>query len=225
MLTTKTTRRTFSLKRLLLFTVPTLAMLVGGLLWRSSSFALSLQEQQELARQAGAWVHAERTEQRPHAEPLTDSEKQIFAPFFPPEILRTARVRAVRTMPSPRFLGKVRHNGERVFDLRRARGLALDDTLLLKGAEISPGSPARRSVLFHELVHSVQYRALGVESFMQLYMASLVANDYSYPDVAFEYQAFDLQHRFNVDPDTPFSVQDEVDHMIQELRATLDQDI
>ncbi len=221
MSTPKNTRRTLSPKRLLLLTVPTLAILVGGLFWRSSSFALSPQEQHELVQQAHLWVQEERTEQRPHAEPLTDSEKQLYAPFFPPEVLEEARVRAVDSMPSPRFLSKIRHKGQRVFNFRRAVGLALDDTLLLRGADVPAGSPARRSVLFHELVHSVQYQALGVESFMQLYLASLVANDYSYPNVAFEHQAFELQHRFNVDPGTPFSVEDEVADMVQELQETL----
>ena len=176
-----------------------------------------MEEQLELADQAADWLRAEREAQRPLASPLAPSELEIFGRYFPRPVLEDSRVLAVAEMPSPRFVEAIRYRGRKVFDFSQALGLALGDTILLRGANVPAGSPARRSVLFHELVHSVQYRALGVESFLENYLASLVAAEYRYPDIVFEHQAFELQQRFMMAPDEPFSVALEVERLIAQL--------
>ena len=168
------------------------------------------EEKAELVKSISDWVRAERDRQRPKALPLHPSELELFEPYFPKEVLETVRVRAVDEMPSPPIAEKIRHQGRKIFQLSRARGLALDDTVILHGASVPPGSPQRRSVLFHELVHVTQYRRLGVNAFMQQYFASLEATGYRYPDIIFEFQAFELQHRFVTSLGRAFSVEEEL---------------
>lgn len=195
-----------------------IGLVAGTVVWQmvisKDIDALTMKDQQELARQAADWIRAEQSIQRPLASPLAPSEIELFAPFFPRDILLEARVHAVEEMPSPKFLGSLRHQGRQILDFRRALSLALDDTVLLRGVDVPPGSPSRRSVLFHELVHCVQYRALGVDAFVDHYLASLISNNYRYPDIVFEHQAFELQHRFNMQPNKPFSVAAEVEQMV-----------
>ncbi len=186
-------------------------------LFPSDLAALTLEEQQELASQASAWIRSERDAQRPLAIPLVASELARFEPYFPREILEDVRVLGVDSMPSPRFLGAIRHRGRQILRFDQAIGLALGDTLLLRGAEIPAGSPARRGVLFHELVHAVQYNLLGIEPFVDHYLRSLVEVGYRYPQVVFEHQAFELQHRFITHPNEPFSVAAEVEEMVAGL--------
>lgn len=175
------------------------------------------EEKAQLVSAVSDWIRAERDRQRPRALPLDASELSIFEPYFPREVLEKVRVRAVDEMPSPRVVDEIRHQGRRVFDLSRARGMALDDTILLLGADGPPGSPSRRSVLFHELVHATQYHYLGVDSFMREYFASLEAGGYRYPDIVFEAQAFELQHRFVTSLGDPFSVDEEVRAQVRSL--------
>lgn len=197
------------------------ALIVGALAWHlvfsRNIEAFTTEELRELANQATDWIRAERQAQRPFASPLAPSELEIFGHYFPRPVLEDARVLGVAEMPSPRFVGAIRYRGRKIFDLSQALGLALGDTILLRGANVPAGSPARRSVLFHELVHSLQYRALGVESFIENYLASLVAAEYRYADIVFEHQAFELQHRFMVHPDQPFSVALEVERLVTQL--------
>ena len=168
------------------------------------------QEKAQLVKSVSEWIRTERARHRPLALPLDPTEITVFEQYFPKEILESVRVRAVDKMPSPDFADAIRHRGHRIFDPSQARGLALDDTVLLLGRNLPPGSPARRSVLFHEIVHVAQYRYLRVDSFIQRYFASLEDVRYRYPDIVFESQAFELQHRFTTSLGRPFSVDDEV---------------
>jgi len=157
--------------------------------------------------EAVAWIRSERESQRPRSAPLPPSAVAEFAAYFPNDLLDRVRLREVRGFENPEFFSIFAAAGEPYpLDLRRARALALVDTILVAaGAEGS----RRRGLLFHELVHVMQFEVLGLEGYMAGYVASWAGNGRSYREIPHENQAFELAARFAAGGE-PFSVDDEV---------------
>lgn len=72
------------------------------------------------------------------------------------------------------------------------------------------------SLLFHETVHTVQYRLLGVPEFARLYVKGFLATR-SYHDIPLERCAFELESRFKLDWE-PFRVESAVLNWMAEGR-------
>jgi len=64
-------------------------------------------------------------------------------------------------------------------------------------------------LLFHELVHVVQYQKLGLEGFAVKYVSGFLGGG-SYEALPLEMNAYDLDARFATAPTKAFSVADEV---------------
>lgn len=64
-------------------------------------------------------------------------------------------------------------------------------------------------LLFHELVHAVQYKLLGLQEFAGRYVRGFLTGG-SYVEIPLEKQAYELEARFSADPKAPFSVEDAV---------------
>ncbi len=69
--------------------------------------------------------------------------------------------------------------------------------------ELDPGT------LFHELVHVVQYRVLGLKQFARLYVRGFLERG-GYEGIPLERQAYQLGARFDREPKGLFSVEEEV---------------
>jgi hypothetical protein len=65
------------------------------------------------------------------------------------------------------------------------------------------------STLFHELVHVVQYRVLGLKRFAKLYVSGFLRSG-SYEHIPLEVQAYELGARFDQEPGGLFDVQEDV---------------
>ena len=65
-------------------------------------------------------------------------------------------------------------------------------------------------LLFHELVHVVQFNLLGIDEFVTRYVAGWTRNGFRYRDIPLERDARELEARFALDPSHPFSVEVEV---------------
>ena len=65
------------------------------------------------------------------------------------------------------------------------------------------------STLFHELVHVVQYRVLGLKRFAELYVAGFLRGG-GYFGIPLEKQAYELGARFDEEAEKVFSVEEEV---------------
>jgi hypothetical protein len=63
--------------------------------------------------------------------------------------------------------------------------------------------------LFHELVHVVQYRVLGLKRFAELYVKGFLSGG-GYEGIPLERQAYELGARFDSDPRQAFSVEEDV---------------
>lgn len=72
-------------------------------------------------------------------------------------------------------------------------GIALGGLVVVQGRA---GEAVPVGVLFHELVHAAQYRALGTRGFLSLYLRQWVEGGRSYFAIGLEQQAYDLQTRF-----------------------------
>jgi hypothetical protein len=69
--------------------------------------------------------------------------------------------------------------------------------------------PFTDRLLFHELVHVVQYENLGLEGFADKYVRGFLSGG-SYDGIPLEMNAYELDGRFAAPPAKAFSVVDEV---------------
>jgi hypothetical protein len=74
--------------------------------------------------------------------------------------------------------------------------------------------PLTTSLLFHELVHAVQYKHLGLNGFAKRYVRGFLTGG-SYEEIPLEKQAYGLEDRFIRDPSRPFSVEQDVAEWIR----------
>jgi len=115
------------------------------------------------------------------------------------------RVAEVSAFPCPWFYSLVRHLAVNVPEMSHASAITFDDTIVVVR------DPARiihdwYPLLFHELVHVVQYDILGLDLFIDRYLRAFAAAGMDYDQNAFEREAYALQRRFQFAPAAPFSV-------------------
>lgn len=166
------------------------------------------------------WIHSQRDRHRSRARPLSKRDRLAMAPYFPERVLSAARVRIVDGFENPAFFSHFEERGEPYpLDLRRANAMALVDTILITRA--SSGLPTRDRLLFHELVHLMQYEALGLEGYMGGYVDSWAQNSRRYRGIPHEEQAFDLAARFWRLRSETFSVEAEVRSLFDLQPATV----
>ncbi len=77
--------------------------------------------------------------------------------------------------------------------------------------------PLTTPLLFHELVHVVQYAELGVEAFPERYVQGFLRGG-SYERIPLEMNAYELGRRFEADPRRSFSAEAEVIEWINDGR-------
>jgi hypothetical protein len=149
----------------------------------------------KLSEQTHAWILSERTHHFPHSRGLTEEERKPLEAYFLPETLRQARVRVVDRIDGPPFYDAAVQELARLgiatnFQMTGAAGITFVDCILVrKGAE----SPA---LLFHEMVHVVQYGMLGSAKFAKFYVQGLARVGFVYERNPFESVAHEIEGRF-----------------------------
>ena len=163
-----------------------------------------------LIDQAPRWVALQRDLQRPNGRQLSPKEVQVLAPFFGLDAVHSARITVVPVIPNPDFYEIFTGQGIPIpLDFTLMSGITFLDTLLI--SEALPVAPAERlRLLFHELVHMVQYQVLGVEEFITRYVNGWARNGFRYETIPLEQDAYALDARFASSPNAVFSVQAEV---------------
>ena len=158
--------------------------------------------------QTRAWIQEQRDFHRPSSLILPDAISRRFRLFFAESTLRAARVRTNATIPNPPFLEQARAFGLPVeIDFSQMEGLTLVDTILLSE---TGGGLDSTGLMFHELVHVVQYELLGLDEFARRYVQGIIEGGFDYYRIPLEIQAFDLAARFMTNPAAAFSVAQEV---------------
>jgi hypothetical protein len=158
------------------------------------------------------WIESQRAEYLPRARPLTSAEFAALVAHFPAESLSAARIAAVDQIPSPPFfaalLRQLEFIGKRVhFDFSAASGITFGECILVA----RPGPPI--DLLFHEMVHSEQYRILDMKAFARAYVQGIVDSNFIYEKIPLEAIAYEMSARFTAGK--PFSVHDELRAWLQ----------
>ena len=124
--------------------------------------------------------------------PLINGIKSRLGEYFPRADLDRARLVEREPIPiaAPPFRRTARLLGLYFPELRFAGAITLDHI-------IASREPLVLSVLFHELVHVVQFRLLGVDAFARLYVRGLLRGG-SYEGIPLERCALELEHRFEI---------------------------
>lgn len=140
-----------------------------------------------------------------NARPLSSDEQLPLYKYFDKRILNSARIAVVDRISNPAFYGELIKLGISIpIDFTHSAAITLIDCILICRS-FSSSPLAWLSILFHELVHVVQYNILGPEKLVELYITGWIQNGYKYENIPFEQQAYKLEGMFNRGI-SPFSV-------------------
>jgi len=156
-----------------------------------------------------AWyIRHQRERLHGRATALPAETKAQLRPYFATRDLDRVRVLETDRLPIPAlpFRRTARRLGLDVLDVSQIAAVTFDDV-------IAAQQPLRSSLLFHELVHVVQFRLLGVTRFARLYTRGFLSTG-SYAQIPLERCARDLERRFETDP-VPFDAAAEVAAWLQ----------
>jgi hypothetical protein len=164
-----------------------------------------------LVEEAVRWVEAQRDIHRSGARSLSESERSEFSRFFEPKTLDHARIKAASVIEKPGFFSALSDPGKRdlLLTFTRMAGITFEDTIVISKSQM-PLRSQLPPLLFHELVHVVQYEILGVRAFMERYVDGWVGNGFAYHAIPLERDAYELQEQYEVYPRLSFSVRAEV---------------
>lgn len=165
-------------------------------------------------KQVAAWVAAyiadQRTAFHAKAHPIRPEHKRALQTFFPADVLDGVLLARGRA-PEPSFYSQLRAIGIRnAPPFSEMAGITFQDVVV--HVEL-----LTLSLLFHELVHAVQYRHLGVQGFAEAYVKGFLTGG-SYEEIPLEKQAYELEGRFARDSTATFSVENDVTYRIRSNR-------
>ena len=171
---------------------------------------LSMQELVSyLADNAGHWISNQRDLHRAHSEALPDTTTAALRGFFSEATLDRARIRRVPVIENPPFYREFEEAGASIpLDFGVWAAITFGDVILVSGDQV-PGPPSH-SMVFHEMVHLVQYDELGIFEFARRYVTPFMQNRFNYMTIPLESVAFDLQGRFERWTGEAFSAEAEV---------------
>lgn len=168
---------------------------------------LSEKQIDQLARLVAAYVEEQRTAFGKKAQSISPDDIEQLRAYFPADVLSTVKVARGRA-PEPGFYTLVRMMGIRNAPaFSEMAGITFQDVVV-------HAEPLSLQLLFHELVHAVQYKHLGVVRFAQLYVRGFL-NGGSYEEIPLEKQAYELEAKFAGNPGTVFSVEDDVKERVR----------
>ena len=138
----------------------------------------------------------------PKATSIPQEVRTFLQDYFSPAVLTESRsVQA--TMPEPMLYPLVG-----LFGIKGLLEMSSIGAITLVDVVAYPGE-LDRARLFHELVHVVQYRVLGLRRFAQLYVKGFLEGR-GYEGIPLERQAYELGARFERRPEEIFSVEEDV---------------
>jgi hypothetical protein len=158
-------------------------------------------------QQVAAYIGEQRRSFLRGAAPLSQNQKAVMASFFPESTLNSARIvmlRGIRAGNPPFYEELVQMGFDRgsLPDFAHMVAITFVDTIVSH-------EPFINELLFHELVHVVQYQKLGLADFAAKYVTGFLSGG-SYEAIPLEMNAYQLAARFAAAPMNPFSVEAEV---------------
>jgi len=168
-----------------------------------------------IVEQVAQYIQQKRETYRGRAVPLDGNQRLAMQPFFPSSALDSARVLALvgERVGNPPFYAQLVQMGFSPADLpdfAHMAAITFVDTVVSH-------EPFTDRLLFHELVHVVQYEKLGLEGFANKYVRGFLSGG-SYHGIPLEMNAYELDARFAGAPTKAFSVSDEVQMWVRAER-------
>jgi hypothetical protein len=159
----------------------------------------------QLATMVEDYITSSRKKFAPQAGPLTEAQRSIMQPFFRAEAMDNARLCVLHgtRVPNPSMYSMAKLMGIRNLpDFSDMAAITFVD-VVVSHVEFSD------ALLFHELVHVVQYAQMGATEFASRYVHGFIQGG-SYEEIPLEKNAYALEGRFSQNEKQPFSVDDEV---------------
>lgn len=161
-----------------------------------------------IIKEVAGYIERQRQTYRQRAVPLDPNERAVMQPFFPASCLDSTRVVVLsgQRVTNPPFYGELIKMGFEAIslpDFKRMTAITFVDTVVSH-------APFTERLLFHELVHVVQYEKLGLPEFAAKYVRGFLSGG-SYEAIPLEVNAYELDARFAAAPAKPFSVEAEVE--------------
>ena len=151
------------------------------------------------------YISSSRKKYAAQAVPLTETQRAAMQPFFPTESLDAVRLCVLRggRVPNPSMYSMAKMMGIRNLpDFSDMAAITFVD-VVVSHEDFS------NELLFHELVHVVQYAQQGVKEFARRYVQGFIDGG-SYEEIPLEKNAYGLEGRFSDEPQQVFSVADAV---------------
>jgi hypothetical protein len=168
---------------------------------------LSEKQVDQLAGLVSAYIAEQRAAFGKNAQLIAAEHRPQLEAFFPADILSGVKVVRGRA-PEPGFYTLARMMGIRnVPSFSDMAGITFEDIVVHAG-------PLSMQLLFHELVHAVQYKHLGLDGFAARYVRGFLSGG-CYEEIPLEKQAYELEGWFAANPAASFSVEDHVKERIQ----------
>lgn len=172
---------------------------------------LSAKLPEERITELANWVAGYISEQRAFfvgsSQPIGSVHMERLQAFFPKSVLGQVRVARGRAS-EPLFYSQLKAMGIRNAPaFWQMAGITFVDVVV----HVDVLTP---SLLFHELVHAVQYQQLGLKGFAESYVRGFLTGG-SYENIPLEKQAYELEARFSARRALVFSVEDDVKQRIR----------
>jgi hypothetical protein len=151
-----------------------------------------------------SFILASRKKYASMAAPLQTERMRPLQPYFPADILRNARFLVLdgQRIDDPPFYSMAKMMGIRNLPSFSDVAAVTFVDVVVSHEEFT------ESLLFHELVHVVQYAQMGTRDFASRYVNGFIKGG-SYEEIPLEKNAYELEQKFNSDK-SPFLVADEV---------------
>jgi hypothetical protein len=164
-----------------------------------------------ISQQVVEYIERQHQTYRGMAVPLDDHQRSAMQPFFPAFALDSTRVVVLvgERVSNPPFYPEPQRMG---FEPGSLPDFSLMTAITFVDTVVSH-EPFTDRLLFHELVHVVQYQKLGLEKFATNYVRGFLSGG-SYVAIPLEMNAYELDARFGQAPVKTFSVADEVSRWI-----------
>ena len=166
-----------------------------------------------LVEQSHHWLWQQRELHRAKGRRLTDDERLPLQDYYDTQVLDTVRVATVNRISNPPFYDELAESGFPILDLSGSAGITFIDCVVVR-SPFQQHFPSWISILFHELVHVVQFELLGPRKVLEAYLQAWEQNGYQYHDVPFEIQAYRLEARFERH-EPLFSVREVIEQELQ----------
>ena len=172
---------------------------------------LSEEQIAQIIQQVAKYVEQQRQTYRRRAVPLDSHQRSAMRPFFPAPALDSARVvvLAGERVTNPPFYREFQSMG---FDLVALPNIAFMAAITFVDTVVSH-EPFTDRLLFHEIVHVVQYEKLGLGEFAARYVRGFLSGG-AYEAIPLEMNAYELDATFSAAPAKLFSVEAEIQSWI-----------